>query len=274
MLLLGACNLSEHEGYSLTKTGLHYKLLAIGEHTSQPTYGDYVDLDMVWTSFEGDTLFVKRGTFYLDPNFEEFDKGSIREGLTMLSVGDSASFIMTKEKAFAGAEPPKDFPDVEEIIANVKLQKVTPAEYYRERMTLNENSDADLMEMKQIKDYLESNELDVEKSPDGVIILEQDTGKGKSLAKGMSVIVHYEGWFLNGKKFDSTYDRGEFFEFILGQEGQLITGLEDMVKKLNVGGSAKVILPSYLAFGPQGSSTGIVPPYTPVMYTIEVLKAN
>jgi len=60
----------------------------------------------------------------------------------------------------------------------------------------------------------------------------------------------------------------------VGDTAQVITGLEIGIKKMREGGKAKIIIPSQLAFGENGSSTGIVPPYTSVIYEVTMLKVN
>ena len=85
--------------------------------------------------------------------------------------------------------------------------------------------------------------------------------------------VNYEGRFLNGRFFDSTVKRNQPFEFVYGTELQVIPGLEDAIGRMREGQRALVILPSDLAWGEKGSSTGIVPPFTTVIYEVELLKA-
>jgi FKBP-type peptidyl-prolyl cis-trans isomerase len=61
-------------------------------------------------------------------------------------------------------------------------------------------------------------------------------------------------------------------EFVFGEQGQVIKGFETAISLLNEGAQAKFIIPSQLAYGEKGSSTGIVPPYTTLVYEIELLK--
>jgi FKBP-type peptidyl-prolyl cis-trans isomerase len=96
---------------------------------------------------------------------------------------------------------------------------------------------------------------------------------GKPVEVGDIVTVNYEGRFLNGKFFDSTIKRNQPFEFIYGTEMQVIHGLEDAIGRMREGEKALVILPSELAWGEKGSSTGIIPPFTSVIYEVELIKA-
>ena len=72
---------------------------------------------------------------------------------------------------------------------------------------------------------------------------------------------------------DSNYEN-QPFEYVIGAEEQLIEGLENGVKKMREGEKAKFIIPSHLAFGSSGSSTGLVPPFTTVIYEVELLKVQ
>ena len=87
--------------------------------------------------------------------------------------------------------------------------------------------------------------------------------------KGKKIKLFYKGYFLDGTLVDYTPNNWAF-EFTYGQEGQLIEGLQLALRKLKKGEKAKIILPSQLAFGSEGSSNGTVPPYTPLVYQIEI----
>ena len=97
-------------------------------------------------------------------------------------------------------------------------------------------------------------------------------GSGARAEKGNVIKMNYTGSFINGKMFESTYERSQPMEFICGEQGQVIKGLESAISLMNEGAKAKFIIPSHLAYGEEGSSTGIIPPYTTVVYEIELLN--
>jgi peptidylprolyl isomerase len=105
--------------------------------------------------------------------------------------------------------------------------------------------------------------------PDGLKYVDLKVGKGPMPAKGQTVSVHYVGTLLNGTKFDSSRDRGQPFEFPLG-EGQVIAGWDEGVKTMRVGGLRKLIIPAKLGYGDQGAGDKI-PPGATLVFEIELL---
>ncbi|HEY6724667.1 MAG TPA: FKBP-type peptidyl-prolyl cis-trans isomerase [Polyangiaceae bacterium] len=94
-------------------------------------------------------------------------------------------------------------------------------------------------------------------------------GKGAEAKTGDTVKVHYTGTLLNGKKFDSSLDRNEPFEFKLGA-GQVIKGWDEGVVGMKVGGKRKLTIPAEKAYGKSGSPPTI-PPNSPLVFEIELL---
>jgi FKBP-type peptidyl-prolyl cis-trans isomerase len=97
-------------------------------------------------------------------------------------------------------------------------------------------------------------------------------GQGAKATPGHQVKVHYTGWLLNGKKFDSSRDRGEPFEFTLGA-GQVIAGWDEGVAGMKVGGRRKLVIPSDLGYGAGGAPPDI-PPGATLVFDVELLDAR
>src|SRR3981081_1371948 len=83
-------------------------------------------------------------------------------------------------------------------------------------------------------------------------------GDGAVATAGKTVSVHYTGWLTDGKKFDSSKDRGQPFEFPLGG-GRVIKGWDEGVEGMKVGGTRKLTIPPELGYGVRGAG-GLVPP--------------
>ena len=82
--------------------------------------------------------------------------------------------------------------------------------------------------------------------------------------------MHYTGYLLNGKIFDSSRDRNQPFEFTVGQ-GAVIKGWDEALQLMDVGDKLKVIIPYQLGYGENGAGSNI-PPYSPLIFEIELLN--
>ena len=94
-------------------------------------------------------------------------------------------------------------------------------------------------------------------------------GGGAEAVKGKTVSVHYTGWLTNGKKFDSSVDRGQPFGFQIGA-GRVIKGWEEGVVGMKVGGKRKLEIPPGLGYG-AGGYPGAIPPNATLIFEIELL---
>lgn len=95
-------------------------------------------------------------------------------------------------------------------------------------------------------------------------------GQGAEVKEGDSVEVNYLGTFLNGQKFDSSYDRNQTFEFRIGA-GQVIEGWDQGLVGMKVGGKRILLIPADLAYGQRGAP-GAIPPNTPLKFEIELVS--
>jgi FKBP-type peptidyl-prolyl cis-trans isomerase len=105
----------------------------------------------------------------------------------------------------------------------------------------------------------------------GLKYVERKTGDGKEAKAGHTVSVHYTGTFTDGKKFDSSVDRNEPFEFELGA-GMVIKGWDEGVAGMKEGGKRKLIIPSDLAYGPKGR--GPIPGNATLLFEVELVKVK
>jgi len=109
------------------------------------------------------------------------------------------------------------------------------------------------------------------KTASGLAYVDLQEGKGDAVKYGQTVEVHYTGWLTDGKKFDSSKDRGRPFVFPLGQ-GRVIKGWDEGVNGMKVGGKRKLIIPPHLGYGAAGAGGGIIPPNATLVFEVELLK--
>jgi peptidylprolyl isomerase len=107
----------------------------------------------------------------------------------------------------------------------------------------------------------------------GLQITDSTVGTGAMPKPGQTCVMHYTGWLYEGgkkgKKFDSSVDRNEPFEFPIGQR-KVIAGWDEGVATMKVGGKRTLIIPPALGYGERGAG-GVIPPNATLMFDVELL---
>ena len=108
-------------------------------------------------------------------------------------------------------------------------------------------------------------------TPSGLKYTDVKEGTGAQPRAGQTAVVHYTGWLLDGTKFDSSKDRGQPFQFPLGQ-GRVIKGWDEGVATMKVGGRRRLVVPPALAYGP-AARPGI-PANSTLVFDVELLEVR
>jgi len=111
-------------------------------------------------------------------------------------------------------------------------------------------------------------------TPSGLSYEDTQVGTGETPKTGQTCKMHYTGWlYVNGakgKKFDSSLDRGQPFEFPIGK-GRVIKGWDEGVASMRVGGKRTLVIPPELGYGASGVGNGLIPGGATLLFEVELL---
>jgi peptidylprolyl isomerase len=117
-------------------------------------------------------------------------------------------------------------------------------------------------------------ESKMQRLPSGLQYEDVKVGTGATPKTGQTCVMHYTGWLwengAKGAKFDSSVDRGQPFEFPLGQ-GRVIKGWDEGIATMKVGGKRNLLIPPSLGYGAQGTGHGLIPPNATLFFEVELL---
>ena len=201
-------------------------------------------------------------------------KGDLMDGLTLLTVGDSASFLINADSLFTKtfAAPRPAFIDSSSFLSfTVKVISTTTDAALKAEELKAEKENA-MKENEVIAKYIADKQMTPSKSSSGLMYIISEPGTGEQAQAGKTVKVHYTGRLLDGTKFDSSLDRNDPIEFKLGQ-GMVIKGWDEGIALLKVGGKALLIIPSNLAYGSRGAG-GVIPPFSPLTFEVELVSVQ
>lgn len=269
-----------------TETGLEYAILRHSDKDRKIEPNDFVFLNLSYALerngkdsliFES-TNATSNGLMTLQIKEPQYP-GSIIEGLSMLSLNDSARFVTSADSFFLKTVRVKSLPPfvrngekvyfnvgVSEILSEQEMEKKKEemqVKYEIEMKTLTENQVLD------IKQYMINLGHESALNEDGIFIVSTQAGEGEMPKQGANVLVHYTGKLLNGNVFDSSVERGQPFSFKLGT-GQVIKGWDVGIAKLKPGEKAILGIPSSMAYGAR--SMGAIPANSPLIFEVELIS--
>jgi len=272
LVLFNACDINKWDGFSLTSSGLYYKLHTLGEGEKKAESKNQVFAEITVLNNNKEIVFrngMAQGAV-LKVELGSTSNGSLSEAISLLHSGDSASFIFPNSIDIATISNGKIKEWKDSYVMGIKLNRIVDK---NKTNTSIEVQEKDLDELKILRAYLLENDINPTRHIQGVYLKVIKKGNGVKAQSGQNLWINYKGNFLDGKEFDNTKKLGQLLDFQLGKPDQVIRAFEIALHHIDVGGKIQVICSSEFAFGEKGSSTGIVPPYTPVVYEIELVRA-
>lgn len=263
-------------GFSVSKTGIHYMLIGLGDGAAHANPTNYVTVNITYRTVNDSIFFQGFRQFQLtEPHYA----GSIDECFLLLSQGDSAAFYIKANPFFTQTletELPRFIQPDDYMRVDIRMIDVKTSEDFKREMEAFMSWIEDFGDYEKviIKQYLDGQKLSIQPTESGLYIVPQIQTARFPVETGDTVTVHYEGRFFNGKIFDSTRKRNEAFQFVYGQKWQVIPGIEEAIGKMREGEKSMLIVPSHLAFGEQGNSSGLIPAFTSVVFELEIVEVK
>ncbi|MCA8832810.1 FKBP-type peptidyl-prolyl cis-trans isomerase [Hymenobacter sp. BT728] len=211
-------------------------------------------------------------------------RGTVEEALSLLQPGDSGVFRLNLDtvflKSFRQPVPPFIRRAGSTLTVLAKAEKIQTQEqamqdFQQEQLRAQQEAKKQaaalaLKQDAQIQAYLKQNKLKGIKTPSGLYYAITKAGTGAKPKAGQTVSVLYTGMLLNGKVFDASSRNGNKpIEFPLGQ-GRVIPGWDQGIALLPKGSKAVLLIPSALAYGPQGAG-GDIPPNSILRFNVELV---
>lgn len=272
VLAMNTCTL--FPGYQKDGKGIYFELLEISDQGKRAEEGDLLTLNLLYANAEDSVFFHAVRKFRLSgTNIPD----SFNRLLTRFSEGDSVS-VKIRTGQYFNKTLATHVPDFlsENKYMNIRfriLEVQSSVEFEEEKSAfLKWLKEANSSEEILMKEYLSRDPGKWESTASGIFIRVLKDGPGPFVKKGQSVNIHYEGKFMNGIMLESTRERGESLDFVYGQEMMVIKAIEEVIGLMKEGSTVRIVIPSHLAFGESGSANGLVPPYTPLVYEIELLS--
>ena len=269
-LLTGCSNAPK--GYQATDNGLYYRLFT-NNGGDNPQIGDLLELTM--SCSVNDTVVILPLTKNIIPMTEPSFWSDFVEGFSMMHKGDSASFIVDIDSSFVNLfgynTLPPQFSSTDIMRFEVRLDDFYPESEFRFRMIENikKNYPAETEKAaSELNAYLEKNGVVAQPTSTGLYYVKTQDGTGEKPSKGSTVKAHYTGYLLDGTVFDTSIERGEPIEFVLGV-GQVIPGWDEGIALMSKGEKAVLYIPYYLAYGDR--DLGVIPPFSNLVFEVELI---
>lgn len=261
---------------SRTASGIHYVIEKEGSGIS-PTAADIVKVHYRGTLLNGKQFdsSIDRGepiTFPLNRVIKGW-----QESVPLLKEGGKGTFFIPSGLAYGERGAGADILPNSVLKFEVELIKVMNEEDMRLLQEAERKKQAEMgkkqaaLDEEVIKGYIAANGIDAERTPEGVYYTVEVAGSDPKPNINSQVTVHYRGSLLTGQVFDSSFDRGQPATFPLNG---VVAGWQIGIPQFGTGGKGRLIIPSGLAYGPQGAGNGAIPPNSVLIFDVEVIRVQ
>ena len=257
---------SDYDGYSVTESGLNYKIHTIGEPNQTIHDSDVVGLKFYIYSMSDSLIYKSQKTIM----YRNLKDTSWNEFVGLLALHDSATLIMDVTKLKSKYQDTIGANSYKLSVIPVSISPFYSWAFYQKYPELAK--DLEIKEQVDLQKYLQKFNTDSIQYKRGVFLIQEIAGTGKKPIIGCEISVHYTVKNMDGKILDSTIERNEPFSFILGKSGQVLKGFEIGIREMKLGEKSLLILPSKRGFGETGSTTGIVKGYQTLIYSVQIIE--
>jgi FKBP-type peptidyl-prolyl cis-trans isomerase len=261
-------------------TGVYYMESKKGSGKA-PVTDQYATVHFTVSLLDGMKLFstVERGEPIDFKVGSKFENPGFQEAVGKMKEGGKATAIVPSSMAFGAQGAGNIVPPFSTLYYELELVKVmTEDEWNRKQEAAEAKKAADQARVSKEEDaaiakFMKDNNLKATTTlPNGLIFIEKQAGTGARPVDGKKVKVHYTGKLLNGSVFDSSIDRGEPLEFVIGR-GSVIEGWDTGIPLLSEGGKGMLIVPSRIGYGPQAMGEAI-PANSTLIFDVELVETE
>ena len=272
-LIIASCGESQFDGYQKTDNGLYYKFYVQNDDTIKPEMGDITTVAMVYGTKDSVLFNSNKIPRPIEIPVDHHFKGDLFEGLKMMSIGDSASFMISADSFFLITARSPQLPEFIDsgsfLLFDIKMVDfLTQAEKIKkDQELLNQRRDEEMVDL---QNYIEANNITIKPLESGLYFISEKKGRGGKVVNGEMVSFNMTVSLIDGTKIFSTLDRGEPIEIEYGQKFDT-EGLEQGLGLMKKGGKAKLIVPSSIGFGAEQRGQ-VIPPYSTLVYDVEIVN--
>jgi FKBP-type peptidyl-prolyl cis-trans isomerase FkpA len=270
-LLLQACKRAVKQSiFSKEPLGYWWQLLSYGDQVQKYRKSDIAWINATFAT-QDDSVFYDSSHDLRDRFFMAIDSSQknnfLKHVISKATIGDSLCILIEPSQFFKqqfGKDAPYFCIDDSIVKINLKIKDIlSPFEFKNLALEIANS------EMAEIEQYYQSaTQFELARDPLGFYWIEKPVDvEGRRVKSGDLIEVSYRGAFLDGRTIDFSPPHSQV---VYGTPDQLLRGINYVISRLKLGQNSKIILPSPLAFGENGSSNGSIPPFTPLLYQVSI----